>query len=118
MSRGAGQGTEQMSQDSVRLLRLLDEHRSQISEITRKRGADNIRVCGSVAAGVAHDDSDIDLLVDFPGQSPGEQFMNAAGLSVELGELLGVGVDVLVLEFARVKVAETIARGKIIKLHE
>ena len=44
MSRGAGQGTEQMSQDSVRLLRLLDEHRSQISEITRKRGADNIRV--------------------------------------------------------------------------
>ena len=116
MSRVAGRDTEQMSPDSVRLLRLLDDHSCQISKITRARGADNIRVHGSVAAGVAQDDSDIDLLVDFPGQSAGEQFMNAAGLSVELGELLGVAVDVLVLDFARAKVAETISRGKIIRL--
>lgn len=59
---------------------------------------------------MAQDDSDIDLLVDFPGQSAGEQLMNAAGLSVELGELLGVGVDVLVLEFARPRVAESISQ--------
>jgi tRNA nucleotidyltransferase (CCA-adding enzyme) len=32
-----------------------------------KRGATNPRIFGSVATGTAVDDSDIDLIVDFPG---------------------------------------------------
>lgn len=116
MGSTAGHVEDQMSRDSVRLLRLLTDYRAQVDDTARLRGATNIRVCGSVAAGAAQDDSDIDLLVDFPGQSPGQQFMNAAGLSVELEELLGVRVDVLVLEFAQDKVAASMSQGKIIQL--
>ncbi|MFF0707027.1 nucleotidyltransferase family protein [Gordonia sputi] len=106
----------QMSDHSVRLLDFLAGHREQVRELARARGADNIRVCGSVAAGAAQDDSDIDLLVDFPGQSAGEQIMNAGGLSVELSEALGVEVDVLVLEFAQANVAESISQGRTVQL--
>ncbi|WP_163911853.1 nucleotidyltransferase family protein [Mycolicibacterium aubagnense] len=116
MGSTAGHVKDQMSPDSDRLLRLLRHHRGGINRAARARGAANIRVCGSVAAGVAQGDSDIDLLVDFPGQSAGQQFMNSAGLSVELEELLGVGVDVLVLKFAREDVAASISRGKTIPL--
>jgi predicted nucleotidyltransferase len=79
-----------------------------------KRGATNPRIFGSVAAGTAVDDSDIDLIVDFPGASPGSQLMSAAGLTAEPSEPLGVDVDVLVLQYAKDKVAQSIRGGELI----
>ncbi len=41
-------------------------HRDTIIEIVESFGGTNVRVFGSVARGDAHDDSDVDLLVDVP----------------------------------------------------
>jgi predicted nucleotidyltransferase len=48
---------------------LLDElrrNRNQIESLARKYGATHIRVFGSVARGEEREDSDVDILVDFP----------------------------------------------------
>jgi predicted nucleotidyltransferase len=52
----------------------------------------SIRVFGSVARGEAHDDSDLDLLVEFrPGVDP--DLFELGGLQQELSRLLGREVD-------------------------
>lgn len=116
MTSTSNSPAEPSSPDSVRLLRLLTDNREAIMQVATNRGATNLRVFGSVAAGTSEEGSDIDLLVDFPNQDSGQQFMNAGGLSVELEELLGVRVDVLVLNHARHKVAESICAGRVIVL--
>lgn len=95
---------------------LLAEHDREVRRLLAKRGATNPRIFGSVAAGTAVDDSDIDLIVDFPGASPGSQLTSDAGLTTELRELLGVDVDVLVLRYAKDKVAQSIRDGELIPL--
>ena len=100
----------------LRLRALLAEHDREVRRLLAKRGAPNPRIVGSVAAGTAVDDSDIDLIVDFPGASPGSQLMSDAGLTTELRELLGVDVDVLVLRYAKDKVAQSIRDGESIPL--
>ena len=104
------------SPDSVRLRTLLAEHAEEVRRLISGRGATNPRLFGSVAAGNAVDDSDIDLMVDFIGQSPAEQLMNSAGLSVELSDALGVRVDVLVLDYAKDTISETISAGAVLAL--
>ncbi len=44
----------------------LRSHRKAIAEIVESFGGSNVRVFGSVARGDAHDESDIDLLIDVP----------------------------------------------------
>ncbi|GAA4394933.1 nucleotidyltransferase family protein [Tsukamurella soli] len=54
------------SPDSGRLRALLAEHATAVEALLAKRGAVRARLFGSLAAGTAGPDSDIDLLVDFP----------------------------------------------------
>jgi len=42
--------------------------------------------------------------------------MNSAGLSVELSDALGVRVDVLVLDYAKDTISETISSGAVLAL--
>lgn len=58
----------------------------------RHHGADHVRVFGSVARGEERPGSDIDLLVRF---EPGRSLFDLMGLEEELGDLLGVHVDVV-----------------------
>jgi uncharacterized protein len=95
---------------------LLAEHDREVRRLLAKRGTTNPRIFGSVAAGTAVDDSDIDLIVDFPGASPGSRLMSAAGFTTEVGEPLGVDVDVLVLRYAKDKVAQSIRDGELTPL--
>lgn len=104
------------SPDSTRLQALLAEHDADIRQLLTKRGATNPRLFGSVAAGTAVDDSDIDLIVDFPGKPPGAQLMDALGLSVELSEALGVRVDVLVLDYAKDNVSQSIKSQAVVAI--
>jgi predicted nucleotidyltransferase len=71
--------------------RVLAEHRGEVLDLVRARGASNVRVFGSIARGEDTASSDVDLLVDFP---PGTSLLTVIGLEQALRDLLGVGVDV------------------------
>jgi predicted nucleotidyltransferase len=73
-------------------LATLRSRRADIIRTAARHGAVNIRVFGSVARGVADERSDVDLLVDF---QDGRTLLDLVRLERELGELLGVGVDVV-----------------------
>ena len=68
----------------------LATHRDKLLAIAAERGASNLRVFGSVAKGVDREGSDIDLLVDVPS---GTSLFQFAGLVIDIGETLGVKVD-------------------------
>ena len=74
----------------------LDQVRSQREAVLRlaaKYGARNVRVFGSVARGEAGPSSDLDVLVDF---EPGRSLLDLTGFEIDLEELLGCQVDVVV----------------------
>lgn len=76
----------------TRLGRRLRRHRRAVIALADRRGTRNVRVFGSVARGEDTAASDIDLLVDV---EEGVGLVALSGLRRELGELLGVGVDVV-----------------------
>jgi predicted nucleotidyltransferase len=67
-------------------------HSRTIIETASRRGAQNVRVFGSVARGGDTESSDVDLLVDL---DDGVGLVALVGLKRELTELLGVDVDVV-----------------------
>jgi predicted nucleotidyltransferase len=70
---------------------LRTEQREGILRLAEQRGAQDIRVFGSVARGEANENSDLDLLVSW---GPGRSLLDHAGLVQDLQELLGVKVHV------------------------
>src|ERR1700743_3718542 len=77
-----------MSRTAVGVLpsRVLAEHRLEVLDLVRARGASNVRVFGSVARGEDTPSSDVDLLVDFPA---GTSLLAVIGLEQSLRDLLG-----------------------------
>jgi uncharacterized protein len=68
-----------------------DQNREAIKAVIARYTVRNPRLFGSVAAGLDHDGSDLDLLVD---ALPGTTLMDLCGLQHDLEELLGLPVDV------------------------
>ncbi|HEX4867901.1 MAG TPA: nucleotidyltransferase domain-containing protein [Acidimicrobiales bacterium] len=64
-----------------------------------------MRVFGSVARGEDNSASDVDLLVDL---DPGVGVVALAGLERELGELLGVDVDVVPAETLKSRIRDEV----------
>ena len=63
-----------------------------LAPICRRHGIRRLSVFGSVLAGTARPDSDVDLLVEFePGRLPG--LLGISAIEIELGEMLGKKVD-------------------------
>ncbi len=52
----------------------------------------NPEIFGSTARGDDHEDSDVDIVVDFP---PGTSIIDIIGIQHELEEILGVHVDLI-----------------------
>ena len=71
---------------------VLHSHRVAIRRIVAAHRASNARVFGSVARGVDTDDSDLDILID---PTPDTTLFDIGAIRFELGELLGIRVDVL-----------------------
>ena len=67
------------------------ERRDEILRLAMQRGAQNVRVFGSVARGEANENSDLDLLVSW---EPGRSLLDHAGLVQDLQESLGVKVHI------------------------
>lgn len=76
----------------------LRRERRRLLERARMHGARNLRVFGSVARGEARPDSDIDLLVDL---EPGRTLLDLVALERDASEILGVEVDVAVVDMLR-----------------
>jgi hypothetical protein len=91
---------------SVRLRAALEQQGGHVAEVLAKYGASNPRLFGSVARGDAHDDSDIDLLVDLAA-GYGNELLRVAGISEELTTLTGVRVDVVATALLRREVSAT-----------
>lgn len=70
----------------------LEMHRAAIRRIVETHRASNARVFGSALRGLDTDDSDLDLLVD---PTPETTLFDIGAIRHELGQLLGVPVDVL-----------------------
>jgi uncharacterized protein len=75
----------------MRPSQLLDLNRSAVKTTALKYCVTNLRVFGSVAQGTDLEGSDLDILVD---ALPGTTLFDLGGLQEELGELLGLRVDV------------------------
>ena len=71
---------------------VLLRERERVLELAGRRRAGNVRVFGSIARGTDAVGSDIDLLVSF---APEASILDAAGLVLDLEQLLGVHVDVM-----------------------
>ena len=66
--------------------------REEILRISTKHGAKNIRLFGSQVKGTSHDDSDLDVLVEF---EKGRSLLDRIALMQDLEDLLGIKVDVV-----------------------
>jgi len=74
-------------------LEQLRRHRDSIHAIGKRYGVRSIQLFGSVVRGDAGSRSDIDFLVDI---EPGRSLMDQAGFMLDVEELLGCPVDVVV----------------------
>lgn len=84
----------------------LHAYAREIGAILSRYAATNPQLFGSAARGDATVTSDIDLMVDLaPGC--GNELLRVAGLSEELGDLLGCRVDVVTSSLLRDGVAAT-----------
>lgn len=72
--------------------RRLRRRRRAVLEAAARGGASNVRVFGSVARGEETEQSDVDLLVDLDTEVG---LVGLAGLAREIGDVLGVDVDVV-----------------------
>ena len=70
----------------------LEMHRAAIRRVVESHRAANARVFGSVLLGQDTDSSDLELLVD---PTPDTTLFDIGAMRHELGQLLGVPVDVL-----------------------
>ena len=70
----------------------LEMHRAAIRRVVESHRVANARVFGSVLLGQDTDSSDLDLLVD---PTPDTTLFDIGAMRHELGQLLGVPVDVL-----------------------
>lgn len=89
---------------------ILRTRRDEIVPLAARYGAHNVRVFGSVARGVADEQSDLDLLVDL---DPDRSLMDLGGLLMELQDLLGIRVDVMTERGLRPRIREAVLKEAI-----
>jgi uncharacterized protein len=89
--RAMAQPLSQTCEDqSMRPSQALASQRDQIRALLAARGASNARVFGSVARGLDHEGSDLDILVDL---AAGTSLLHVVGLQLDIEDALGVKVD-------------------------
>jgi uncharacterized protein len=72
----------------------LRARRVELLQIAAARGAQSVRVFGSVARGDARVDSDVDFLVEF---EPGRTVLDLSELILDFEEAIGRAVDVVTI---------------------
>lgn len=81
-----------------KLDRVLARRRTEILDVARKRGVQNVRVYGSVARGDDTAASDLDLLISL---EPGRDLVDLMAFREDVATILGVEIDVSTVELLR-----------------
>jgi len=97
---------------STPLGRALSHHRTRVLDLLASHDVSHVRVFGSVARGTDGPASDVDLLVDLPESI---SLFTVARLESEIGELLGVSVDLVSARGLKPHIAERV-RGESVRL--
>ncbi len=79
-----------LQESAMRPSLTLAAQRQHVLALAQAHGARDLRVFGSVAKGLDHEGSDLDLLVDMPA---GTSLLHVVGLQLELEAALGLKVD-------------------------
>ena len=82
-------------------------HRESILELASARGAQNVRLFGSVVSGMTDHTSDVDFLVEM---EPGRSLLDMGGLLMDLQETLGCPVDVVTERGLRDRIKNRVLR--------
>jgi uncharacterized protein len=90
---------------------LVQRNREEILNLASQHGACNIRIFGSVARGEAHENSDIDFLVDL-GQNLSPWF--PVRLIRDLEQLLGRKVDVVTEKGLKERIRERVLQEAVL----
>lgn len=86
---------------------IIGNKKAQILAIAEKHGATRVRLFGSVAAGSADEQSDVDFLVEL---EKGRTLFDLGGLLSDLKDLLGRDVDVVTEAGLRPRIREKVLR--------
>lgn len=86
---------------------LLRNKREEILRISKRHGAKNIRIFGSIARKEIGPKSDVDFLVEL---EPGRSLLDHAALLLELEQLLGCKVDIVTERGLRARIREQVLR--------
>jgi len=86
---------------------LLEQKHDAIMVLAKKYGILNIRICGSVARGEDTAMSDIDLLVEM---EQGRSLLSLGSFLMDLQDLLGCRVDVLMEKGLKKRVLERVLK--------
>ncbi|NEQ63951.1 MAG: nucleotidyltransferase family protein [Symploca sp. SIO2D2] len=86
---------------------LITQKREEILNLAAQHGARNVRIFGSVARGEAHQDSDIDFLIDL-GEKLSPWF--PVRLIRDLENLLGCKVDVITEKGLKERIRERVIK--------
>ena len=79
----------------MRPSQVLASQRHRVLALTAQCDASDVRVFGSVASGIDHEGSDVDLLVDLPA---GTSLLQFARLQIEIEDVLGVKADLCTVQ--------------------
>lgn len=90
---------------------LLERNRDEIINMAHKYGANNVRICGSVARGEDTEVSDIDLLVQM---EQGSSLLSLGMFLMDLQSLLGCKVDILTENGLKKRVREKILNDAVL----
>jgi predicted nucleotidyltransferase len=85
-------------------------HRDRILELAAERGANNVRLFGSLLYETPDEGSDIDILVDL---EPGRSLLDLGGLQMALQELLERPVDLKTPGFLREDIRDRVEKEAI-----
>lgn len=91
----------------MEITELLRNKRDQILDVSKRHGAYNVRVFGSVARGTAQAGSDIDFLVDL---QEGRSLLDLGGLLMDLRDLLKCNVDVITVAGLRERIRDRVLK--------
>ena len=85
----------------------LKRNRTEVLRLAAYYGATEVRVFGSVARGEADESSDIDFVVRM---NPGRSVIDVGGLLMDLQDLLGRRVDIVMERGLRPRMRERVLR--------